>query len=58
MPVYVIVSGEYADFGVEAVALTPEARDAYIANDLDPETGYSKRGRYAYSLDVIEMEPV
>jgi heme-degrading monooxygenase HmoA len=56
MKAYLITTGEYSDFAIESVWLDREDAEAWIAMDHDPETGYSKRGRYADEYVIQEWD--
>jgi len=56
MKVYLIAEGEYDDYRVVGVALSRELADAFVVADYNPDTGFSKRGRYAYDYEIDERE--
>lgn len=56
MKVSVITEGEYSDYRIVGVALTRELADAVVAGDYNPDTGFSKRGRYAEAYEIEEFE--
>lgn len=56
MKVYLITVGAYADYEVVGVALTHEKALAFVADDYDPKTGRSKRGRWAEAYQIEEMD--
>lgn len=56
MKAFILTTGEYSDFRVESVWLDREEAEAWIAMDHDPETGYSKRGRYADAYNIQEWD--
>lgn len=56
MKIYVITAGEYDDYMIYAVTTSKEKAKAFLADDIDPDTGYSKRGQYAEAYDVEEWD--
>ncbi len=54
MKAYLVVLGEYSDFKIDSVWLDKAECEAYVQRDIDPETGYSVRGKYAYELEIQE----
>lgn len=56
MKVSVITEGEYSDYRIVGVALTRELAEAVVAGDYNPDTGFSKRGRYADAYQIEEFE--
>lgn len=56
MKIFLVTEGEYSDYRVVTAALMRSKAEEFLADDIDPATGHSKRGRYAYTYQIEEME--